>query len=238
VITPHFWGASAVAGVAALVSPQMVVVINESASTRTDLPDAFGLMIAPTRSAPISINDSQTFQSNRPDLDGGTTPPASQFVQELRWYSVVVTTKIEPPQMLFQGWVAKPSSNAATAQPLPELAKSESSPLADLIQAERSVAVIDKENAAVADAATNDAVEIVRRNKIGGSPLVMFSDDGVLALQWQRGEHGVAMVFAGDGLVSIGFRRPGQLYAQNGIEIRIMDSLPTTFTDALTVILT
>src|SRR5262245_39131795 len=98
--------------------------------------------------------------------------------------------------------------------------------LAPQIIVERANIALDRTAAELADAATNDAVTLVRRTKLGGNPRVMFSEDGILTLQWQRGEYGVAMIFAGDGIASIAFRRPEQFYAENGIEIAISDNLP------------
>lgn len=111
------------------------------------------------------------------------------------------------------------------------------SPLAGLIAVERSVAEIEPSHLIVADAAMNDALAVVNRANLDGSPNVMFSEDGILTLQWQRGEFGVALIFAGDGTASIAFRRPGQLYAQNGIDIAVSDDLPQAFNDALASVL-
>jgi hypothetical protein len=61
----------------------------------------------------------------------------------------------------------------------------------------------------------------------------MFSEDGILALQWQRGEYGVALMFAGDGVASIAIRKPGQFYAENGIDVGIDDELPVQFAEIL-----
>jgi len=109
--------------------------------------------------------------------------------------------------------------------------------LAHRIKLERSVVQIDEENRATANAAMADALALIRRAEIGGSPRVMFSDDGILTLQWQRGEFGVALIFAGDGEASIAFRRPGQFYAENGIEVAISQELPSKFSEALATIL-
>jgi len=109
--------------------------------------------------------------------------------------------------------------------------------LAELIAAERLIAKIDKVNVAIADAATHDAMIMVRRVKLGGTPHILLSDDGILALQWQRGEYGVALLFAGDGVASISFRRPGQFYAENGIDVPIYDDLPASFNEALAAML-
>jgi hypothetical protein len=85
----------------------------------------------------------------------------------------------------------------------------------------------------VADAAAKDAVATVQRANIGGKPRVMFSSDGMLTLQWKRGQYGVALIFAGDGTASIAFGRPQQFYSENGIEVAISDDLPDEFTEAL-----
>ncbi len=109
--------------------------------------------------------------------------------------------------------------------------------LGGLIKAARSAATIDEDCITIADAAAADALSLVQRIDLPGSPQVSFSEDGILGLQWQRGEHGAALIFAGDGIVSIAFRRPGVYYAENGIEISISDELPAQFTEALTAIL-
>jgi hypothetical protein len=108
--------------------------------------------------------------------------------------------------------------------------------VADIL-AERSVAEVDENSAAAADVATRDAEVVVRRANLGGNPQIMFSEDGILSLQWQRDQYGVALVFAGDGLASIAFRHPDQLYAENGIEISVDDDLPQSFHEALAVVL-
>jgi hypothetical protein len=111
------------------------------------------------------------------------------------------------------------------------------SKLIDRIIAERSVADIEPENVTVANAATDEAVALIQGTEISVMPRVIFSEDGILALQWQRGEYGVALIFAGNGAASISFRRPGQFYAENGIEVRISDGLPKEFADGLAKVL-
>jgi hypothetical protein len=107
------------------------------------------------------------------------------------------------------------------------------SSLAKIIIAERLRSDVDAECSAIADAAKQEAVAIVQRWNLSGDPRVMFSDDGVLTLQWQRDEYGVALIFAGDGMASIAFRRPGQLYAENGIDVAINENIPKQFADAM-----
>jgi hypothetical protein len=106
--------------------------------------------------------------------------------------------------------------------------------LVDFILTARSVALLDEAEAAAADAATADAIILADQIPSPVLPHVMFLDDGVLALQWQRGAFGVALTLTGDRKVGIAFRRPGQFYAENGIEVGISDQLPTDFTIALT----
>jgi hypothetical protein len=55
--------------------------------------------------------------------------------------------------------------------------------------------------------------------------------------QWERGQNGVALIFAGDGVASIAFTRPGLRYAENGIDISVTDGLPDTFTAALAAVI-
>jgi len=113
--------------------------------------------------------------------------------------------------------------------------KTAASKLIDLITSKRAAAEIEQGSAGVANAAVNDAKMVFQRANVGGAPHVMFSEDGILSLQWQRGEFGVALIFAGDGTVSIAFSRPGQLYAENGIEIAVSEDLPAEFTEALSL---
>jgi hypothetical protein len=128
-------------------------------------------------------------------------------------------------------------STAVDTAVLPDLdrsgAASLSSKLAAIIIAERSHSYVDAESVAIADAAQRDAIELVQLWNLEAEPHVMFSDDGILTLQWQHGEHGVALIFAGDGMASIAFRKPWQFYAENGIEVAISDDIPRQFTDAL-----
>ena len=109
--------------------------------------------------------------------------------------------------------------------------------LVGLIDAERHAATVDPNCIEIADAATRDAIIMVRNHELGGNPNVLLSEDGILALQWQRGEYGVALLFAGDGFASISFRRPGQFYAENGLDVALSDDLPRSFNDALKTIL-
>jgi hypothetical protein len=119
-------------------------------------------------------------------------------------------------------------SPAKPKQPLTIASK-----LAKQIDAARAVAKLEVSAIAIAEGAARDAKYMIQRTKLDGEPLIMFSDDGILTLQWQSADYGVAMLFAGDGEASIAFRKPGQLYAQNGIDLKITDDLPAEFRDVM-----
>src|SRR5271170_4351350 len=109
--------------------------------------------------------------------------------------------------------------------------------LVDRIRATRSGARIDAPCSEIASAAMNDAVQLVALRSLEGRPRIMFSQDGILTMQWQRDDVGVALIFTGDGEVSIALRRPGQLYAENGIDIKIHEELPSVFIELLAAVL-
>jgi len=109
--------------------------------------------------------------------------------------------------------------------------------LARAILAERSALRLDEAKDKVVDAATSDSLKIVRNADLPGHPRVMFSDDGILTLQWQRGEYGVALIFAGDGIASIAFKRPDQFYAENGVDVPVSEELPDEFWKGMAAVL-
>jgi hypothetical protein len=92
---------------------------------------------------------------------------------------------------------------------------------------------VDDEAVDIAKAAAADASTIANRLALPGTARVMFSSDGLLTLQWRREDRGVALLFAGDKTASIAFKRPGQLYAENGLEVRIDEDMPAEFFDAI-----
>jgi hypothetical protein len=110
-------------------------------------------------------------------------------------------------------------------------------PITEAILAARTTAQIDEGFRITANSALEDALAVVRDNKLEGSPLAVFSDDGILSLQWERDRYGVGLIFAGDGVVSVVFRGPDKFYAENGIEVPVETLLPREFNDALTGIL-
>jgi hypothetical protein len=137
-----------------------------------------------------------------------------------------------------QGIIAKIGGRFAVDNTTAPPQRPSISHLAARISSERATAEIDSENLIMADGAAADAVKLVERAGLGGTPRVMFSDDGILTLQWQRGEYGVALIFAGDGAASIAFKNPGQLYAENGLEVSVSKDLPAQFNVALAALMT
>ncbi len=247
-MNPHTNIVGAGFGAIALLSPPppFLIQVEESDSTAApvDVLNVFGFPFPPQRTS-LPTTDFGDLKSIRLLLDWDDwivrqpegsgeielTNPAMQFMRATSNSTV-------------QGIIAKiserlPVANATAPPGLADLAKPLSfSPLAARISSERAIAEIDSENLRIADAATADAIKLVERAGLAGTPRVMFSDDGILTLQWQRGEYGVALVFAGDGVASIAFKKPRQLYAENGLEVSVSKDLPAQFIDALAALLT
>jgi hypothetical protein len=102
------------------------------------------------------------------------------------------------------------------------------------VLSERRSVELDLDCALIADLAVSDALSTLDANVIALAPNnVMFGDDGILTLQWKNGEFGAALMFAGDGMASIAIKRPGQRYAENGIDVAVEDALPQLFFDVL-----
>jgi len=86
--------------------------------------------------------------------------------------------------------------------------------------------VVDHEFLEKARAAKVQAVTLVRRNRLTGSPRVMMSDDGVLTLQWRNGVNdGAALIFPGDGTVSFAVKNAHQMYIYSGLDDVPQDDL-------------
>jgi hypothetical protein len=111
------------------------------------------------------------------------------------------------------------------------------SPLSIQVVEERGRAAVDPDLVVQADSAVKDALSLIKRNELGGTPKVMFSEDGILTVQWRKSELGLALLFAGDGVASIAFRRPGHRYTDVGMDISVEDDLPQSFNDMLATIL-
>lgn len=81
--------------------------------------------------------------------------------------------------------------------------------------------------------AISDAATLIRNNDLQGSPQILLSDDGLLTIEWHRGNRGAMLLFAGDGIVTIAIRRPGVGYAENGEDAPLDGKLPQSFYDAI-----
>ena len=109
----------------------------------------------------------------------------------------------------------------------------ESTAIMEKIIQKRLAVILLPDAVEVADAVIRDAKVLLSKNTIYDIPLIFFDEDGILVLQWQKGKTGVALVFAGDGTVSIGFAGPNQFYSSSNLEVTVDRSLPLPFTDAL-----
>lgn len=82
--------------------------------------------------------------------------------------------------------------------------------------------------------AIRDAQAVLARETFPIAPLEMPSSEGTITLQWRKEGRGVALIFAGDGMVSVAFRGPGQSYTDAGLECAVNDPLPREFWNAVT----
>lgn len=106
-----------------------------------------------------------------------------------------------------------------------------------LIIQERQTAPIDDDSKAFADAAVHDSLELVRRLNLSGADNIMISEDGIVSLQWRKGDHGAAMLFTGDGKVSVSLAAPGKLYSQQPIQTAVSGALPPSFMTSLKLLM-
>ena len=214
----------------------------------------FGLVAAGNRSAyMIGVGDVVTAVHISPArslaLSGGTSAIINTPHIAGRVNGCIFQTDLSAGTVIGYSVFVPATGTAATAQtamftPVPiaspfafDQQQSSDSKLAGRIDAAQAAADVDITSLDAANSAASDAKTLLGRSTLDGEPLVMFSDDGILTLQWQRGHYGVALIFAGDGEASIAFSKPGQLYAQNGIDIKITDDLPASFHEALAKVL-
>jgi hypothetical protein len=80
---------------------------------------------------------------------------------------------------------------------------------------------VDPEHLDAAKLAAKQAIELVGRNRLRGRPRVMMSDDGVLTLQWRNETLGAALIFTGDGTVSLALKNAKKTYSDS-----IQDDVP------------
>lgn len=97
------------------------------------------------------------------------------------------------------------------------------------VEAARRDAQLDDDAVGMADAAVSEAVAFVVREDLPLPTRAMFSDEGLLTLQWRGKDRGIAIFFAGDGNATLSFKGPGYGYAQVGFDVPIGDRLPSNF---------
>ena len=96
------------------------------------------------------------------------------------------------------------------------------------IRDERASIEIEDGQDGVADRAVEDAITMVENSRLGGTPRVMQSSDGILALEWHSEDEGAALFFGGNGVAALSVRVNGGLY-EGTRQIGIRAALPGDF---------
>lgn len=99
----------------------------------------------------------------------------------------------------------------------------------DKINASLEGGRVDEDSLDAARLAVGQAIEFIHRNDLPGRPRVMMSDDGVLTLQWRGDELGAALVFTGDGTVSVAFKNAEKSYSETREDVALDAPAPPTF---------
>lgn len=99
----------------------------------------------------------------------------------------------------------------------------------DQIRATLAGGKVDPEDIAMATAAADQAIAFLRRNNLPGRPRVMMTDDGVLTLQWRSETLGAALIFTGDGTVSVALKNAEKSYSETLEGIDLAAPLPPAF---------
>lgn len=95
---------------------------------------------------------------------------------------------------------------------------------------------IDDEDVAAAARSVEEAIAFLRRNNLPGRPRVMMSDDGVLTLQWRNDTVGAALIFAGDGTVSVAVKNAEKSYSTSLKDLPLDAAVPVEFVDTVEAI--
>lgn len=72
-----------------------------------------------------------------------------------------------------------------------------------------------------ADIAIREAISLVGRVNIEHTPWATVTDMGIAAVQWQAGENGLLLMFAGDGVVSVSRASSTKDYSSNSHDYSI-----------------
>jgi hypothetical protein len=100
------------------------------------------------------------------------------------------------------------------------------SQLANAITAAHDATVFDPEEADVARAALADAKRFVNAYLPDAEPSILWSDDGLLTLQWRKDRRGLIVIFPGDNTATYSIKEPGGFYSANGREFPVTAGLP------------
>ncbi len=81
--------------------------------------------------------------------------------------------------------------------------------------------------------AISDALKMTRRYDLRDAQNIFMTEDGVLTLQWRKGDRGAAMIFTGEGKVAISTASTEKSYSQSPTSINVSDALPIAFISTL-----
>jgi hypothetical protein len=123
--------------------------------------------------------------------------------------------------------------HTAAPQLTAEIRTIDSIKLEKRVQLEREQTIIETDSLAFADTAVREALGAIRRHNLSGAENIAISEDGILSMQWRKIAAGAAMVFTGDGKISVSIATPSKLYSQRPSRINASDPLPRDFLIAI-----
>jgi hypothetical protein len=86
---------------------------------------------------------------------------------------------------------------------------------------------LDADAAREAQAAVQEATAVLRTANFTAMPWIGISDTGLVTLQWQRDEEGVALFFSGDGVFGVSTKTGANDHYTDYRERQTADGLPT-----------
>lgn len=125
------------------------------------------------------------------------------------------------------------ASQTAAPRLTAEIRTIDSLKLEKRVQIEREHALIEEESLGFADVAVKEALAAIRKHNLGGAENIAFAEDGILSIQWRKIGIGAAIVFTGDGKVSVSIATPNKLYSQRPMRINVTEALPNDFLKAV-----
>jgi hypothetical protein len=107
----------------------------------------------------------------------------------------------------------------------------------DSISKARQVADIDQHLLASFRTAEREAIALIEKNYDAifskMMPLISVSDDGIITLQWRNSVEGLALLFAGDGFVTVAFQNKTANYDEGSAEFCLSNTLPEIVREAV-----